>query len=310
MRTGGGRRSAGVDPVGVVEEARDVDGETPLHRLLVDEVPEGQVEHSQPERGEDHGTVVRDVERSGQYVVEGPVQKSAVPGALFGQMDRGVGLQYVLDVVDDVDATENDGRIQVPQRHVEDRRMVLEPRGIAEVGLPRRCGEHHEIGAPDELLRRVVDGDFGVDRAELGGARLGVRTLQVVHADPGELQLRRREVFVDVAGYQADADESDPQRLAGADQAAGRDGGGGRCPCGADDGALQAGEGVPGGGVVEDEDGGGARNARVQVAGEAGDPFEPADRFLAAQGGGERDDAVPWAVGEAEEVGGWVGRSP
>ena len=74
-------------------------------------------------------------------------------------------------------------------------------------------------------------------------------------------------------------------------------------PGGADDRALQAGERVAGVVVVEDQHGRGPRDARRHVLREAGDPLQAVHPDLPADRGGQRDDPVRRAVGEAQEVG-------
>src|ERR1700722_12945912 len=82
--------SAGADrlpiPAQLVEELVDGVQVAGAGDLVVDVRADGEVEHTQAERREDHRSVRRDGDLAGHHVVECAVQEVAAAGELFGQV--------------------------------------------------------------------------------------------------------------------------------------------------------------------------------------------------------------------------------
>ena len=98
--------------------------------LVVDVLADREVEHSEAEGREHHRSVGRHCHPPGHDVVQRAEQEVPVAGQLLGEVRRGVGLQTVLDIVDDVGRGEQDLGREVAQRHVQHQRVVLEPRHV------------------------------------------------------------------------------------------------------------------------------------------------------------------------------------
>src|SRR2546428_6734647 len=91
------RRSSWKKPVDDVQLAGADD-------LVVDVLARREVEHSEAEGREHHRPVRQYRHPPDHHVTQRAIQEIPVARKLFGQMRRGVGLDAVLDVVDDAEA--------------------------------------------------------------------------------------------------------------------------------------------------------------------------------------------------------------
>ncbi|GHI23442.1 hypothetical protein Shyd_48130 [Streptomyces hydrogenans] len=155
-----------------------------------------------------------------------------------------------------------------------------------------------------EGVRQAVGHGCGVAEAfpDVCGERPGVVGDLVVQGELADRPALGGEELDDVAGDDAGADHGDLLGLGAAEQPCRpQDGGGGRA-CRADLRGLQAGEGVAGGVVVEQQDGRRPGDVVLDVFGEAADPLDARDVRVAAQVGGQGDDPCARFAGEAQEV--------
>ena len=144
----------------VVEEVVDDVQLAGARHLVVDVLADGEVEHAEAERREHHRPVGRQRRPARPSRRRGcRATKSRLPAALLGQVRRRVGLQAVLDVVDDVGRGEQDLRRQVAQRHVQHQRVVREPRQSCTCGAPATVAKTTRSLERISCLRAVVHGD-------------------------------------------------------------------------------------------------------------------------------------------------------
>src|SRR5918999_3618480 len=106
-------------PAELVEEVVDDVEAAVARHPVVDVLADRQVEHAETERREHRGPVRGDRHAPGDHVVEGAVHEVAVAGELLGEVRRGVGLEAVLDVVDDVRRGQHDLGREIAQRHMQ-----------------------------------------------------------------------------------------------------------------------------------------------------------------------------------------------
>ena len=118
--------------------------------LLVNVHRDREVEHAEAEGREDDRPAGRDLDSTVEHVVQGSGKEVAVAGELLGQVRRRIGLQAVLDVVDDVRRVEQNVRREVAQRHVQDERVVVEPARVGDVRPRGDRREHDQVARADQ----------------------------------------------------------------------------------------------------------------------------------------------------------------
>src|SRR5256712_467193 len=143
---------------GLVEEVGQALRLAAGDRLVVHPLADRQVEYPHAERGEDDRTATIHRASSDHDVGKRAGHKASISRLLLREMGGGVGLHDVLDVVNHVLRSQEYLGCEIAKGKMQHQRVVLEERGIGDVGRRSNGREKDQITGPHKL------GDVGNNR--------------------------------------------------------------------------------------------------------------------------------------------------
>src|SRR6478672_3467152 len=141
---------------GVAEEVRYGLRRAGQHGFLKDNIAHSNIEDAQPEGREDARLAGVLLNLPIENIHDGTADEVSASQRRLRQMQRRVGFQAVLDIVDDVLRRQDHVYCDIAQRKMQDRRRVREQFFIREVGLEGGGGEDYEGRLPDSALQAAM----------------------------------------------------------------------------------------------------------------------------------------------------------
>src|SRR6266571_7928267 len=136
---------------GLVEEVGQAQVPAVGDRLIVDPLPDRQVEYPHAEGRENGRTATIHRPASEDDIGERARHEASISRLLLGEMGGGVGLHDVLDVIDHVLRSQEYLGCEIAKGDMQHQRVVLEERGIGDVGRRSNGREKDQITGPHKL---------------------------------------------------------------------------------------------------------------------------------------------------------------